>query len=313
MNEKEVIIQGEFPLSGTLTIPKIERDTYPAILILSGSGKGDRDGNFNKLNLNIYKDLAEFLTENGFITLRYDKRGTHKSGGNYFETGLKELIDDAIFALQYLQNVEQVDRKKVFILGHSEGALIAPAILQKVNVSGLILLAGAARSSKELSEIQIEKLSADMKEATGLKGALLRLFKADEKLKKQNKKVIAKIMNSNQPVMRIKGARMNAKWVRETYDYDVCKYLKEVTCPVLAVSGGKDVQVPPKDAKRIAELVQGDSEWHVIENMNHILRKFDGEHSMLNLMKEYKRQVGQLIDQELLNILKTWINKYTNY
>lgn len=310
MKMKEVVISGQFPLSGTLTIPEKEKNKYPAVLIISGSGKGDRDGNFNKLHLNIYKDLAEFLTENGFVTLRYDKRGTYKSGGNYHETGLYDLIDDAVFAFKYLQNVDIVNEEKVFILGHSEGALIAPAISEKVNVAGLILLAGAARSSKQLSDMQIDLLYEEMKKATGVKGTLMRLFKAHEKLKNQNKKVVEKIMSSDRPVMRIKGMKMNAKWIRETFEYDVTKHLKQVTCPVLAVTGDKDVQVPPEDAKIIAELVQGDAQWHIIENMNHILRKFDREHSILNIMKEYKSQVSQLIDEELFHILMNWLKKY---
>lgn len=310
MNIKEVTINGKFPLSGTLTIPTKKRDTYPAVLIISGSGKGDRDGNFKKLNLNVYKDLAEFLTMNGFITLRYDKRGTYKSGGNYFETGLNDLIDDAVEAVKFLQNVDRIDRDKIFILGHSEGALIAPALYGKIDVSGLILLAGAARTSKELSEMQIDQMYAEMKKTTGIKGVLYRLLKVPEKLKKQNKKIIEKIKESDQPVIRVKGVRINAKWMRETLDYDVCKHLRKVTCPVLAVSGGKDVQVPPEDAEKIAEFVQGEVEWHIIDDMNHILRKFEGNHTFLNLMKEYKSQLGQQIDRELLNLINTWLNKH---
>lgn len=69
---KEVTIQATFPLSGTLTIPSESRTTYPAVLIIAGSGKGDRDGNIKKMKLNIYKNLAELprQSEMAFAEMR---------------------------------------------------------------------------------------------------------------------------------------------------------------------------------------------------------------------------------------------------
>lgn len=311
MIAKEVTIQGEFELSGTLTIPTATKEEkFPAILIISGSGKGDRDGNIKKMNLNMYKDLADFLTEHGFITLRYDKRGTYRSKGNYLEAGLGDLIQDASDAVRFLQNHQEVDSEKIFILGHSEGALMAPTVHQKTPVAGLILLAGAARPSKALSQFQTDQVYTEMNEARGLKGGLFRLLNIPKKAEKQNNKLLKKIMASDQPVMRVRGVRLNAKWMRETLTYDVGEYLKDVTCPVLAVTGGKDVQVPPEDAEKIAEMVQGEAEYHIIKNMNHILRNFDGNHTLLGLMKEYKSLMKQPIDPDLLDILNTWLKKY---
>lgn len=310
MISKEVTINGKYPLSGTLTLPTSKEMNLPAVLIISGSGKGDRDGNIKNVKLNIYKELAEILTMNGFITLRYDKRGTYKSSGNYFETGLYDLIDDAVDAVHFLRTVQQVDHDKIFILGHSEGALLAPVVSQKTNISGLILLAGAARPSREISQMQIDRVSEEMKNTKGIKGSVIRLLKVPEKLKKQNQKTLEKIKNSDRAVMLIKGMRMNAKWIRETLEYDIRKYLSEVTCPVLVVSGGKDVQVPPEDAHKIAEFVRGEVEWHVIEDMNHILRKYDGIHTMLRLIKEYKWMSHQPIHEELREIMISWIKKH---
>lgn len=307
----EVIIQGTFPLSGTLTIPNKERTTFPAVLIIAGSGKADRDGNIKKLNVNMYSGLAEFLTDKGFITLRYDKRGTYKSEGNFLETGLSDLIDDAASCVQFLQSQPNVDKEKIFILGHSEGALIAPAVHKKTPVSGLILLAGAASSNLELLPLQTERAYAEMNQAKGLKGWVVRKLRVTEKARKQNQKFFAKITASQKAVMRVRGVRMNAKWLRETIHYNVCDYLQEVTCPVLAVTGEKDIQVPPEDAKRIAELVQGEAEWQIIPNMNHILRPFEGYHTMLGIMKEYKALAAQPICPELLDTIEKWLVKYT--
>ncbi|MGN7398600.1 alpha/beta hydrolase family protein [Cytobacillus praedii] len=308
----EVVIQATYPLSGTLTIPIDSNPAFPAILIISGSGKGDRDGNLKKMKMNIYKDLADFLTLKGFVTLRYDKRGTSKSGGNFLETGLTDLIDDAVECIKFLRSHPKVDNNKIIILGHSEGALIAPAVFKKISVSGLILLAGAAEPSKELLPRQNELAYAELNRKTGIKGWLIRTFKITEKARKQNSKIINKIIHSDKEVMRLKGVKLNAKWLREIYAYNVCEYLAEVTCPVLAITGEKDIQVPPEHAKLMAEMVKGEAEWHTIPDMNHIFRKYEGQHTMLGLLKEYKTQINQPIDKELLDRLSTWLQGYTN-
>ena len=305
----EVIIQGTYTLSGTLTIPEDNSTTCPAILIISGSGKGDRDGNLKKMQMNIYKDLADFLTDKGFVTLRYDKRGVSQSGGNFIETGQVELINDAVDCIKFLQNHPKVDNNRILILGHSEGALISPAVYKQIPVSGFILLAGAAEPSKDLLPRQIELAYSEMNQTKGIKGWLFRKLKVTKKLRKQNEKILTKIMHSDKPVLRIKGVKINAKWLRETYAYNVCDYLQEVKCPVLAITGEKDIQVPPEHVKLIAGLVQGEAEWHIIPDMNHIFRKYEGQHTMLGLLKEYTTQLIQPIDQELLDLIDVWLQK----
>lgn len=309
-NSHEVIIQGQYPISGTLTIPEETSDTFPAVLIISGSGKGDRDGNLKRMKMNIYKDLADFLTTKGFVTLRYDKRGVNKSGGSFVEAGISDFIDDASACVNFLQDQPKVDKERILILGHSEGALIAPAVHKQVPVAGLILLAGAAEPSTDLMPRQNELAYVEMDQAKGFKGWLFKTLKVTAKAKKQNEKIFNKVAASDKAVMRIKGIKINAKWLRETLAYNVIDYLEEVECPVLAITGEKDLQVPPEQVKRIPELVQGEAEWHIIPDMNHILRKYEGQHTMLGLLKEYKTQLHEPIDTELFDTLDTWLDRY---
>lgn len=309
-NSQEITVQSAFPLSGTLTIPSEARTAHPAVLIISGSGKGDRDGNLKNLQMNMYKDLAEFLTAKGFVTFRYDKRGTYQSGGNFLEAGLNDLIEDAAACVKFLQSHPSVNSDQVLILGHSEGALIAPAVCKKVPVSGLILLAGGAKSSKELSDWQKAMAYVEMDHAKGFKGWLFRVLNATEKAKKQDKKIFEKIVATEQSVMRVQGIKINAKYLRETMAYNTADYLQEVECPVLAITGDKDVQVPPEDVKLIAELVRGEAEWHIIPQMNHLMRKYEGNHTMLGLMKEYKTLADQPLDQDMLDKIEEWLEKY---
>lgn len=307
MRSEEVKIQSDYLLSGTLTIPKGNEERYPTVLIIAGSGKSDRDGNMKKMNMNLYKDLAEFLSLKGFVTLRYDKRGTYQSEGNFVEAGLTDLIQDAVACVDFLKNHPNVNEEKILILGHSEGALIAPAVHEKAHVSGLILLSGAAEASKDLLPRQSEQAFKELDQSKGLKGWLIRTLNVTNKSRKKNEKIFRKIAESDKAVMRVQGIKLNAKWIRETLEYNVCDHLEKVTCPVLAITGEKDVQVPPEHARKIAELVKGEAEWYIVPDMNHILRKYEGDHTMLGLLKEYKKQLGQPIDKELFDKMEVWL------
>jgi uncharacterized protein len=304
-----VAIQSEYILKGTLAIPEGQGGSYPAILIIPGTGKTNRDGNDKGISINIYKDLADFFTSLGFVTLRYDKRGTHESEGDYFATGVHDLIDDAVACVQFLQTNKHVDPDRIILVGHSEGALLAPAIHGKVKVSGLVLLAGAAEASKTLLPKQFDMVISEIEATKGFKGWLYRLLKVTRKAKKQNDAVFQKILNSSEAVMRIKGAKINAKWMREQMNYNVCEYLEKVEIPTLAITGDKDIQVPPDHAEKIAEMVQGDAAWHIVSDMNHILRKYPHNHTMLGLMKEYKKLFNDPIDSTLYRLLEDWLRE----
>ncbi|WP_100011289.1 alpha/beta hydrolase [Lentibacillus sediminis] len=311
MNEEKVIIDAKYPLAATMSFPEANKQKLPGVLLIQGTGKSDRDGNDKRLKMNLHKELADFLTTVGFVTLRYDKRGTHESGGNYDEMGVYDLIDDAEEAVKFLKNHPRVDEGKVIILGHSEGAMLAPVVHQQSPVAGLVLLAGAAEPSKDLLPRQFAMAMKEIEATRGLKGWLFRVLKVAKKARKQNQALMEKVMTSTKPVMRIRGAKLNAKWLREQMEFNVCDYLTETHCPVLAITGDKDIQVPPDHARIIAEMVPGESEWHVIPDMNHILRKYERDHTMLGLMKEYKRMLDQPLDRELLEKLEKWVVRYS--
>lgn len=305
-----VTIESTMSLQGTLTIPAHDAATYPAILLIGGTGKGDRDGNVRGLKLNMYKDLADYFTSLGFATFRYDKRGTHKSEGDYYETGVTDLIDDGVACIRFLKEHPQIDPKRIVIVGHSEGALLAPAIYVRESVAGLILLAGAAEPSKTLLPKQMKMAVKELEAASGFRGWLYRSLKLPQRIQKQNEAQMEKIQQSSKSTLRIKGVKVNAKWIREQFQYNVVEYLERVECPVLAITGDKDIQVPPEQARDIAEYVAGEAEWHIIPNMNHILREVDKNHTMLGLMKEYKGLLDKEIQEELLDVMKEWLAKY---
>src|SRR6056297_1246662 len=101
--EKEITVNGEFSLSATLTLPNNNLDIHPVIIIVPGTGNSNRDGNSKKLNMNLYKLIAEHLISIGYASIRYDKRGLHKSQGDFVKTGLNDSINDIVYVYNYLK------------------------------------------------------------------------------------------------------------------------------------------------------------------------------------------------------------------
>ncbi|WJH36799.1 lysophospholipase [Paenibacillus sp. CC-CFT747] len=231
---------------------------YPAILIIPGTGGNDRDGNSRMLRMNLYKDLAHVLTGLGWATLRYDKRGIGRSKGSFLESGMWDQVDDAEACLRYLEAHPQVDPGRILILGHSEGCILGPALNARHPVSGLILLSGVAGSLKDALPMQNERAIRELEALTGFKGFLVRLLKVGKKARKQQESLIRRLEQSTGPVIRLRGKKINAKWFREHLAYSVMDDLAKVTCPTLAVTGDKDLQVDPGDAERMASAVKGE-------------------------------------------------------
>ena len=152
VNEEEVTVAGAVSLGATIAYPDKERKR-PAIVIIMGTGKLDRDGN-GPGRMNIYRSLSDMFAEQGFVTIRYDKRGTHRSSGDFEGAGLSDFTDDAVSVTRYVKSLPYVDEDKVIVCGHSEGAMIATLLSRKEETAGLMLLGGAAVCLKDALRYQ---------------------------------------------------------------------------------------------------------------------------------------------------------------
>lgn len=308
--EQEITIDGAYPLAGTLSMPQQKSETYPAVVMIHGSGDIDRDGNAKQLPMNVFKELSERIASAGFAVLRYDKRGVGQSAGNFHEAGLFDLIDDAVAAVEFAKQHGHIDSSRLILLGHSEGAIIAPAVHARTPVHGMILLAGTAEPLADTTAWQRSQMKEEIRTKKGFSGWLLRLLNVPGKLDKMNDELLQKIHGADEPVITFKGQKVNVKWQREHEQYDVRDYLRKAACPVLAITGTKDVQVHPEHAEQICRLVQGECEHYVLDDMTHILRKTDVEAAFSVILKDYKRQVKQPVDEELSDKIITWLKQH---
>ncbi|MFB5663342.1 alpha/beta hydrolase family protein [Alteribacillus sp. HJP-4] len=299
-------------LRGTLTLPGHTRnEKVPAVVFIHGSGALDRDENTRGLKLNVFNRLGDWFAGQGIASLRYDKRGTGKSDGVYAEAGMEDLIDDAAAAVAFAKAHPATDSDKIFIVGHSEGGMIAPSIAEKSEVKGLILLASSSRPLLDILLTQTEDLEVEVQHGQGLQYKLLRTAGVHHNSKRKHQKFIQKTIQSENDTYRLKGiSKINAKWFKEHSNFSPAMSLENLSIPILAVNGSRDVQVKGEDVSEIAAAAGGAAEVHVIDNMNHILRIQEEEPSILTAKRLYRKYGREAIASELYDIIQPWILKH---
>ncbi|MGW5262322.1 alpha/beta hydrolase family protein [Microbispora sp. NPDC004025] len=287
-------------LAATLTLPAGD-GPFPAALLVPGSGPVNRDSDHRRLPLGVTRQLAEALAAAGIASLRYDKRGVGASTGGFLAAGFRDNMDDAAAALAALRDRPEIDPGRVALAGHSEGALIATNLAaHDTAVAAVVLLSGAAKIGAETLRWQAARLAPTM---PAFVRAVLRLTGTDlvTKVTKNHER----IRRTTTDVARIGGVRVNARWTREFLDYDPAADLALIKAPVLAVTGDKDLQVDPGDLARMAELVPGPIETHLIPDLSHILRRQPGTPSL----RAYKREAREPIDAQVRELVSGWLTR----
>ncbi|WP_394617133.1 alpha/beta hydrolase [Lentzea sp. JNUCC 0626] len=282
-----IIARDGATLAGTLSVPD-GPGPHPAVLLLHGSGRLDRDGNAGRLKPNLGPALAESLARQGIASFRYDRRGVGASSGDWLTTGFVDNREDAVAAVEAL--AARPDISRVGVIGHSEGALHAMALGSHPDVAAVVLLAGFARTGEDAMRWQAEAV------ARGLPAPLRPLARL----------AIRRMIRLKAPgpdVVRVAGKRVNARWTREMLGHDTRSDLARVRVPVLAVTGEKDIQVDPDDLHRIHALVQGETEVQRVPELTHLLRRDPGRASMLF----YPRQLRRPVDAELISTTTSWL------
>ena len=290
-NEKDKIF-----LAGTLTLPKKE-GRYPVVVMITGSGPQNRDEEL--LGHKPFLIIADHLTRNGIGVLRFDDRGTFESQGNFKTATTIDFASDVEAAVKYLQTRNDIDENKIGLVGHSEGGLIAPMIAANdKDISFIVLLAGPGIPGDQLLLLQgelIEKANGESDEKIQKlkvinKGAYDIVLKSTdtEKLKAELKTYfIQAFKNDSSDVtggMSVEGAAdmeadlLSSPWFKFFLKYDPAESLKKVKCPVLAINGAKDLQVPAEiDLNAIKRYVDEGGNKNVttkeLPDLNHLFQE----------------------------------------
>lgn len=286
-------------LQGSLTLPEGE-GPFPAVLLLPGSGPVDRNSDHKRMPLGITGQLATALGSAGMATLVFDKRGVGASPGRWKSGGFDDNRYDAAAALEFLRSRPGIDPDRVIVLGHSEGALHAASIAASgASLAGVVLLSCSARPGEELLRWQSAQIGPTLPKPVRL---LLRLLRTD--LEARTAKTRAKLKATITDEAWVGGARLNARWFREFMAHDPRNDLARIHVPVLAATGGKDLQVPPADLATIRSLVRAPVETHELADLSHILRAQPGSASLSG----YKREMRLPVDSGLVALVVDWVS-----
>lgn len=262
-------------LAGTLSYPK-EKGRYPAVILISGSGAQNRDEEI--LGHKPFLVIADYLTRAGYAVLRFDDRGYGKSTGNHGMATTADFATDVEAAFAFLEQHAAINPKKIGLIGHSEGGMIAPIVAaRQKKVAFIILLAAPGLPMKDLliqqtrdiglvqgtdpalldrslllSKAIFETVAADKKQALTVPTLLEKLeptlagFSEEERVKLG----ISHEYLVEQLVMVL------TPWMRYALAFDPEVYLSKVKCPVLAINGDKDLQVSVLNMNTIGDIFE---------------------------------------------------------
>lgn len=309
-------------LAGTITVPKTAK-SCPAVVLITGTGAQDRDETI--FEHKPFAVIADFLTRNGIAVLRVDDRGVGSSEGNISSSTSLDFAGDVMAGVAFLKNREDIDSKKIGLIGHSEGGLIAPIVATKMpDIAFIVMMAGSGTVGEQILYEQAVLLA----KAAGLPQFSIEQQKLTQqkifdnvKNEPDSAKAIIKLREtlSNGMYDQMNGdmkkaidaeiSKINSNWFRFFLTYNPKPTLAKVKCPVLALNGSKDLQVPVSNLKTIIEAINSGG------NMNVDTVRFASHNHLFQIcetgsVSEYA-QIEETIDPEVLETIKDWIKKIT--
>ena len=301
-SEKIVLGAGtEYPLNGLMTLPSDLSKPVPAVVMVHGSGASNMDEKV--LKLTPFKDLAEGLARHGIASLRYDKRTFvhgRKMVRNKCLTVKEETIDDALLAVQMLKKDPRIDHDRIYILGHSMGAMLAPRIdAEGADVRGLIMMAGTPYRLEEIVLRQLRQAGRGNSILKKIIGLEYRFYK---------KRFNGLYQMSDEEAKKKKFAgNLSLYYFKEMGHKTAADYLLESSKPVLILQGGKDFQVLAKrDYRMFKKLLAGreNTEYKLYPELNHVFVK-GIYNDILKASKEYS--VEQHIGEDVIGDIADFV------
>lgn len=306
--ESRVIIDGENKIGATVSYLD-DGEKKPLVLLVMGTGKLDRDGNQFGFKSNFYKTLSDLFVNWGYVCVRYDKRGTHESEGKFNSAGLSDLVNDSKRVIEYAKELPYVDKSKVIVCGHSEGAMIATLLTKQTDLDSIILLGGAGQCLRSAMEFQNLQVLEEFKNKKGFMAWFINKVVNKEKVVRQLNDLYSKANKSKKDTFFYNGAFLPAKWMREhgaLTDEDFIKMIEEYNGKVLAITGSGDVQADSSALEKLEQFTHVTT--YTPEMVNHMLREID-EVSIMKVKKQYKDGIKQPIHEGTKDTIKTFLKK----
>jgi pimeloyl-ACP methyl ester carboxylesterase len=314
---------GSIRLAGTLTRPPGE-GPFPAVLLISGSGPQNRDEEV--FGHKPFLVLSDHLTRAGLAVLRYDDRGVGGSTGDLRTSTSEDFAGDALAGVDFLREQPEIDARRIGLIGHSEGAIVAPLVASRTeDVAFVVMLAGPGVPGDEVLARQMELLlraggvsEEKVKSVLGEQRRLLDLVlenAGEEKLLEPYRRLTeiqlasgsADVDPDELNEMALQGVKqVTSPWFRHFLAYDPRPALRQIKTPVLALNGELDLQVDPEqNLSEIRKALEagGNPDFTVKElpGLNHLLQKTE-----TGSVTEYAL-IEETVDPSALQTISDWI------
>lgn len=331
--EKEVTFNNpkdSIQLSGIISIPNSETP-LPAVILVHPDGPTNRDFDIPGGH-KIFKDMANYLSNNGIAVLRYDKRGTGKSNGNYVPYDMENLAFDGIAGIDFLKSLDEIDKKRIGAIGISQGGILTPIMATLCNdINFIIMMAGPGVKAHELfyssylSQIALSSAgydSIDLKKIKDLYDNYWTIISKRD-IDSSERNTGLKYLKESWEYIDMESRKdfgyieQNAEFIFDNlyrnpnvvnfYNYIPSETISLVKCPVLAINGDKDVQVVADiNLPAIERALENGrcSNYKIVklQNHNHLFQKCE-----TGTISEYK--TSGTVSEETLSLIVDWINQ----
>ncbi len=309
-------------LGGTLTLPE-DKGKFPVVVLITGSGPQNRDEEL--MGHKPFLVIADYLTRNGIAVLRYDDRGIAESSGKFDEANSEDFSHDVEAAVDYLKTRTDIRKSQIGLIGHSEGGLIAPMVAARnKDIAFIVLLAGPGIKGSEILLSQqraIFKASGltdeEIKQRTSTTASLFDIISTSESnhLDRDLNDYIEKLVAlqggeaqdmSTREYIEMQLQEISTPWMSYFIKHDPVPVLNKVKVPVLALNGGKDIQVQAKlnlPAVQKALVAGGNKKVTIKEypNLNHLFQE-----ATTGFPDEYFK-IEQTFSPAVLQDMRDWI------
>lgn len=283
-------------IAGTLSLPAGD-GPFPAVLLLTGSGAQDR--NESIMGHKPFWVIADYLARRGVAVLRVDDRGVGGTGGNLIECTTADLADDALAGVEFLKTRKEVDAKRIGLVGHSEGGIVAPlAATKSPDVAFVVLLAGTGVPGEEILYMQggliakaMGATDEEISEQISGQKEIYAILKSEKSLEEKRSEVAAvlrkrvealseeerKSLGNVDAHVMMQTMQVANKWFIHFVSYDPRPALRKLRVPVMVLNGELDLQVPAsQNLPEIHKCLEegGNSDYTIIKfpGLNHLFQ-----------------------------------------
>ena len=291
-----------FSLASTVTTPvgrEMPQDGWPAVLLVPGTASVDRDENL--FGVPLFAQLAAALADEGYLVMRYDKRGAGQSGGRQESAALEDYADDVRTLVRYLDRRDDVDEKRIAVAGHGEGGWVGLyAASREKRIDALALLHVPSIRGTELvleqQRAELDRIQAPAAERV-------------QKIELQ-RRIHAAVLDEGDWEDIPDNVRLRADtfWFRSFLEFDPAEVMRRTRQPVLILHGDLDRQISPHHADRLAELAlarrrkESTIQLAKMPGINHLMLR-----ATTGGVEEYSRLSDKKVASEVISVLTDWL------